>query len=216
MGNQTFATQHMFSTMHDQGRLESFNTFMEGKFGLSTKMPARIRSLGYNLDILMHDPENPVTVVDIGGGQGEMLLEIKESYPHLTAENLILQEFNADAHPRADITALDWDFKSDAPQPVVGATIYNFMHIFHNTPDIASIQCLKKIAAVMNSHSRIFIQEFTKSVGNANMHASMIAFFGGRERSSKEWHAIAGIADLKVTFEAYPEKGEGLIEMMKV
>lgn len=144
-----------------------------------------------------------------------MLTEIKERYPHLKAENLILQEFNADAHPRPDITAMDWDFKSNAPQPVEGATIYNFLHILHNTPDIESIQCLKKISAVMSPNSRIFIQEFSKSISNTQMHASMIAFFGGRERNSKEWHAMADIVGLKVTFEAYPDRGEGLVEMMR-
>lgn len=215
MGNQAFASEHMFSVMHEQGRMESFNAFMEGKFGLTTKMPARLRSLGYDLDSVILEKDNPITIVDIGGGQGQMLLEIKESYPQLTAENLILQEFNAAAYPRPNITAMDWDFKCDSPQPVKGATIYNFLHIFHNTPDIESIKCLKKISAVMQPHSRIFIQELPRIKGNAYMHASMIAFFGGRERSSKEWHAMAEIADLKVTFEAYPEKGEGLVEMMK-
>lgn len=218
MGNTKYANQHIFATMYDQGRMPSFNFFMEGKFGSSTKMPARVRSLGYpHLDKLMLDDNNPVIVVDVGGGQGQMLLELKEAYPHLKAENLILQEFNGAANPRAGITATDWDFKSSTPQPVLGATIYNFMRVFHNTSDIESIKCLKKIAKAMSPTSRIFIQETAKVTGRAKMHAAMIALFAGRERSFKEWRDIADIAGLKVTFEKDGENGgDGLIEMMKM
>lgn len=214
MGKTAFANQHLFAILHEQGRLESFNFFMEGKFGLQRKMSARVKEFGYNLDAVLLHQENPV-VVDVGGGQGEWLLELKESYPHLSAENLILQEFNADAHPRAEVTAMDWDFKGATAQPIIGAHVYNLMHICHNMPDIETMQLLKKLSTAMEPRSRLFIQEFSKSLRNSNMHAGMIAWLGGRERSSAEWHAMAEIAGMKVTFEAHADKGEGLIEMMK-
>jgi hypothetical protein len=44
----------------------------------------------------------------------------------------------------------------------------------------------------------------------------MIEQLGGRERSSKEWKQMASMAGLKVTFEAYPAAGEGLVEMRKL
>jgi hypothetical protein len=157
-----------------------------------------------------------MAVVDIGGGQGELLLELKEAYPPLKRENLILQEFNAAANPRADITAMDWNFKGPDPQPIVGADFYNLMHICHNVSDIQCMRLLKKITAAMEPHSRLWIQEFAKFLTNANIHAGMIAWLGGRERSSEEWHAMAEIAGLNVTFEGYTELGEGLVEMRKI
>jgi hypothetical protein len=213
MGNTAFAKQHFFEVLHEQGRLESFNVFMEGKFGISRKVPDRVCALGYDLDAVL-SKEN-MRVVDIGGGQGELLLELKEAYPRLKRENLILQEFNADANPRADITAMDWNFKGSDPQPIIGADVYNLMHICHNVSDIECMRLLKKIATAMEPHSRLWIQEFSKSLRNANIHAGMIAWLGGRERSSEEWHAMAEIAGLRVTFEVYAELGEGLVEMKK-
>ena len=214
MGNTAFAKQHFFEVLHAQHRLESFNVFMEGKFGISPKMPERVRPLGYDLDSVM-SKENMV-VVDIGGGQGELLLELKEAYPYLKKENLVLQEFNASANPREGITAMDWDFKGPSLQPIKGADVYNLMHICHNVSDIECMRLLQKVAAAMEPHSRLWIQEFAKSLTNANIHAGMIAWLGGRERSSEEWHAMAEIAGLRVAFEGYANLGEGLVEMRKI
>jgi hypothetical protein len=217
--NEIYAHQHQYSTMHAEGRLKSFNSFMEGKFGFESNVPDRIRAHGYDLDRLLLNKGPQVKVVDIGGGQGQMLLQMKKAYPCLTAENLILQEFNGDVNPPAGITAMDWDFKSSNPQPITGATIYSLVQVLHNIPDVESIQGLRKIAAAMGPHSRLLIQELPKSEHWACMHAAMIAMHGGRERTNDEWHAIAELAGLKVTFET-PFRGDdldiGLIEMMKI
>ena len=68
----------------------------------------------------------------------------------------------------------------------------------------------------MGLHSRLLIHEFSKNKNYGNMHATMIELFGGRERSSKEWKKLAAMARLRVTFEAYPDAGEGLVEMQKL
>ncbi|KAG0646106.1 3-O-methyltransferase 2 [Hyphodiscus hymeniophilus] len=80
------------------------------------------------------------------------------------------------------------------------------MHILHNLPDIDCMSLLKKNATAMGPHSRLWVHELPNSLRNSHIHA-------GRETSSDEWHAVAAIADLKVTFEAYPDLGEGLVEM---
>lgn len=178
-------------------------------------MPQRLKSLGYDLDAVIKLVSKPV-VVDIGGGNGQMLQEIQAAYPELGYENLILEEFNEAIHPDKNIQAIQWDAKSKSEQPIRGATIYSLMHIFHNTPDIESLLLMKKLSVVMNESSRILIHEFTRNLHYTNMHASMIATMGGGERSSKEWHQMAEIAGLKVTFEKYPEFGEGVVEMKKI
>lgn len=194
--------------------MESFDTFMEGKFGFSTKMPDRVKCLGYDLDSIFREERKPV-IVDVGGGKGQILMELKEAYPFLAKDNLILQEFSIDdkAKDSQDLTTMEWDFKSSSPQPICAAVIYNFLHILHNLSDIEALKLLKKIVAVMDNESRIWVQEYSKNLRYAQMHASMIAMYGGRERSSAEWRDIAGLVGLEVTFERYPEKGEGLVEM---
>jgi hypothetical protein len=201
--------------MYDQGRLPSFNYFMEGKFVIPAPMPERVKNLGYGLDAVIKSTRNPV-IVDIGGGNGQMLQEIKAAYPELSFNNLILEELNAAIHPDTNIQAIEWDAKSGKPQPVIGAAIYSLMHIFHNTPDIETLLLMKKLATAMNASSKMLIHEFSKNLNYTNMHASMISMMGGGERTSKQWHQLAEISGLKVTFESYPELGEGLVEMMKI
>ncbi|KAG9241112.1 putative O-methyltransferase [Calycina marina] len=215
LGNESGSKQSFYATLHDLGRLESFNTFMEGKFGISTKMPERVKGFGYDLDAVMSDMHSLV-VVDIGGGQGMMLLELKEEYPHLTSKNLILQEYNPDSKPGSDITAMKWDAKTNSPQPILGAKVYNLMHVLHNTPDLEALDLLKKLAIAMAPDSRIWIHEFSHSLSNSSYHALMISLFAGRERTPTEWALMARLAGLRITFEHYAEVGEGLIEMMRL
>lgn len=215
MGHPTFSRQHMYETMGEQGRMESFNYFMEGKFGLTQLMPKRLKSFGYDLDEVMQLKDSPF-IVDIGGGQGQMLLQLKDEYPHLTAKNLILQEFQEDIRLNNDVTTIAWNFKTPAPQPVIGAQVYSLMHIFHNTADLEALGIIQKISAAMKPYSRLLIHEFSKRLINSNMHAAMISSMAGRERSSKEWHQMAALCGLKVTFEAYVDLGEGLVEMRKI
>jgi hypothetical protein len=67
---------------------------MVGKFGKFGKLPERVKGFGYDLDSAVFGTESPVVMVDIGGGRGEMLLELKEAYPHLQPSSLVLEEFN--------------------------------------------------------------------------------------------------------------------------
>jgi hypothetical protein len=83
LGDKELANQHTYSITATQGRLESFNTFMEGKFGKFGTMPERVEHLGYDLDSAVMSNESDIVLVDVGGGRGEMLLELKKAYPYL-------------------------------------------------------------------------------------------------------------------------------------
>ncbi|KAL2871902.1 putative O-methyltransferase [Aspergillus lucknowensis] len=217
MGKDEYVKQHTYSIMAAEGRMESFNTFMVGKFFKTRKTPDRLQSLGYDLAAVVKDagPSTSTTMVDIGGGRGEMLLEIKEAFPQFQAADLIVEEFNDDLGDAAGITLISWNFKGDSPQPVRGALVYHLAHILHNLPDLDAALLLQKLSDAMAPHSRLLVHEFSKNVNYAFMHSSMVALYGGRERNSAEWRRMAALAGLKVTFEAYPELGEGVIEFRK-
>lgn len=70
MGNPRFANQHTYFTMAEQGRMDSFNLFMEGKFMRPHSVPDRLKVLGYDLQSVLNEatPENSITMVDIAGG----------------------------------------------------------------------------------------------------------------------------------------------------
>lgn len=217
LGNEELSRKHTYSIMADESRMDSFNIFMFDKFWKDIKTPEHIKSLGYDLDgVISSTPEETVAIVDIGGGHGNTLLEFKETYPHLRPENLVVQDFYASVDSIPGLTLMKWNFKDTTPQPIQGAHIYCLQHILHNTPDLEAIGLLQKTAAAMTEDSRLLIIEFTKNPGNAAMHATMIALYGGRERSSEEWRQMASLCGLEVTFEAYPEVGECLVEMRKI
>jgi hypothetical protein len=218
--NSDFAHEHAYSIMEHTGRLDSFNTFMTGKFGRGETMPDRAQKLGYDLAGLLsasREFELPTTIVDIGGGRGELLLEIKNAFPFLKKRDLVLQEFNSELGDIPGVTEMSWNFKEEAQeQPIKGALIYSLAFVLHNLSHDEALKLLRKLAAVMSPHSRLIIQELSKNMVSATTHGAMIVMYGGRERTSAEWKDLAAGAGLMVTFEKYPMVGECLIEMRQV
>ncbi|KAH0837425.1 O-methyltransferase [Fonsecaea pedrosoi] len=216
IGEERFANEHTYSIMNMQGRMPSFSAFMEGKFGRFGTMPFRVQSFGYDLGSILRSEANSIAIVDIGGGRGEMLLEVKAAYPHLKKENLVLQEFNPDQTNADELTIQHWDFKNESPQPVKGALMYSLTHIYHNLSDLEALRLMKKVSDAMAPYSCMLIHEFAKKATYGKMHATMIQLYAGRIRSSREWKQMAALAGLEVTFETYPVAGEGLVEMRKL
>jgi hypothetical protein len=220
MGQSDLAKKHTYSIMESQGRMDSFNHFMVGKFLKFGTFPERVKSMGYDLDDALaggtatSSHTSSATMVDIGGGRGELLLEVQAAYPHLGAEDLIVQEFNADIDNVPGLHFMEWNYK-EAEQPVRGACVYALQHILHNLPDLDAVVLLQKISRAMTSDSRVLIIEYAKNMTYTSLHASMIALYGGRERSSVEWRQIAGLCGLEVTFEIYARAGESLVEMRR-
>ncbi|KAL3457188.1 hypothetical protein BJX64DRAFT_269287 [Aspergillus heterothallicus] len=218
MGKEEYTKQHTYSIMAAEGRMESFNTFMVGKFFKPRKTPDRLQALGYDLAAVVNEagPSTSTKMVDVAGGRGELLLEIQEAFPQFQAADLVVEEFNADLGDVPGITMISWNYKDeDSPQPVRGALIYHLAHILHNLPDLDAARLMQKVSEAMEPHSRLLVHEFSKNVNYAKMHASMAVLYGGRERTGTEWRRMAALANLTVTFEAYPELGEGLIEFRR-
>ncbi|CAG8143669.1 unnamed protein product [Penicillium olsonii] len=213
MGQSDLASQHTYSIMETQGRMDSFNQFMVGKFLKFGTFPERVRAMGYDLDSALAGAGS-AAMVDIGGGRGELLLEVKAEYPAMRPEELIVQEFNADIESVAGVSLMEWNFKA-GEQPVRGARIYSMQHILHNLPDLDAVALLQKISRAMAPGSRVLIIEYAKNLTYTSLHASMIALYGGRERSAAEWRQMASLTGLEVTFEKYVRAGESLVEMRR-
>ncbi|KAJ5772777.1 hypothetical protein N7457_007673 [Penicillium paradoxum] len=214
MGQTELANQHTYSIMEAQGRMDSFNHFMVGKFLKFGTFPERVKSIGYDLDAAL-GVTGSAAMVDIGGGRGELLLEVQAAYPHLQEEDLIVQEFNADIDSVPGVRLMEWNFKESPEQPIQGACVYSLQHILHNLPDLDAVALLQKISRAMGPHSRVLIIEYAKNQTYTALHASMIALYGGRERSAAEWRQIASLTGLEVTFECYVRAGESLVEMKR-
>lgn len=216
MGEEKLSREHTYSIMEQQGRMDSFNQFMVGKFIKFGTFPDRVASLGYDLGEALGKSESQQPVmVDIGGGRGELLLEVQAAFPHLQASNLVVQEFNTeiDADDVPGIKLMEWNYKESPEQPIRGARIYSLQHILHNLPDLDAVALLQKLSRAMTPDSRLLIIEYAKNMTYTSLHASMIALYGGRERSPAEWRQLASVSGLEVGFEGYVRAGESLVEM---
>ncbi|KAL4863009.1 hypothetical protein BDV12DRAFT_34218 [Aspergillus spectabilis] len=218
MGNDNYANKNTYQIMAEEGRMDSFNSFMVGKFFRTESNPDRLVNLGYDLAAVLYDgPSTSTQMVDIGGGRGEMLLEFKDAIPTLQPEDLIVAEFNDDLGDIPGLTFVRWNYKDDTcPQPIQGALIYHLAHVLHNLPDLDAVRLLQKIRDAMAPYSRLLIHEFVKSVDIGFLHASMTVLFGGRERTPEEFRKMADAAGLDVTFEAFPAVSDGLMELRRV
>ncbi|KAL4905044.1 hypothetical protein BDW74DRAFT_178053 [Aspergillus multicolor] len=219
MGNEAFAKEHMYSVMAAQRRMDSFNTFMTGKFFNVYNNAVRLQKLGYDIRVTLQDPQVPPTaikMVDIGGGRGELLLHLRDALPdlNLSEKDLIVQEFNPDLGDTPGVTVMQWNYKSESEaQPIQGAVFYHLAHVLHNLPDADAISLLKKIRAAMAPYSRVLVHEFKRTPHMAYLHVAMVVAMGGRERSPSEFELLAKEAGLRVTFQAFPEFGEGVLEL---
>jgi hypothetical protein len=210
------AQQHTYSIMEKIGRMDSFNIFMNGKFGSFGTLPERLQRFGYDLDAVVGGKESDVVMVDIGGGTGGALLQLKAAYPHLPASSLVLQEFQTGLKTLdSGITLQEWNFKTSS-QPIRGALIYSLAHVLHNNSDLEAVRLLQKLVVAMAPHSRLLIHEFSKRGHYGDLHGTMVGLYGGGLRSREEWAVLAEVVGLRITFEVYPEVGEGLVEMMKI
>jgi hypothetical protein len=128
MGNEKYAKEHTYAIMAAEGRMDSFNTFMTGKFGGIPPVSERLKSINYDLGSVLAEggPSTSTKIVDIGGGRGELLLHLKEAFPQLRNEDLIVEEFNDDLGDVSGLTLIEWNYKDEStPQPIKGALIYN-------------------------------------------------------------------------------------------
>ncbi|KAL3451528.1 hypothetical protein BJX65DRAFT_220403 [Aspergillus insuetus] len=185
MGNEKYAKEHTYATMAAEGRMDSFNTFMTGKFGGMPPVTERLKSINYDLGSVLADggASSSTKIVDIGGGRGELLLQLKEAFTRLR---------NEDLGNVSGTTLVEWNYKDESsPWPIKGALIYNLSHVLHNLPDLDAIRVLQPIAEVMAPHSWILVHEDVKRTEMAPVHAAMILLFGGRNRTQPEWHLMA-------------------------
>ncbi|KAE8392930.1 hypothetical protein BDV23DRAFT_181080 [Aspergillus alliaceus] len=115
MGQEELSKQHTYSIMAAEGRLDSFNHFMVGKIMKTSNTPDRLKVQGYYLQSVLNEAgdASSATTVDIGGGRGEPLLDIKAAYPELQASDLAVQAFNQDIIEVSGVTLATWNYKEE-------------------------------------------------------------------------------------------------------
>ncbi|OKL61648.1 hypothetical protein UA08_03435 [Talaromyces atroroseus] len=155
------------------------------------------------------DLENRAVLVDIGGGRGQSLLQIKQKWPQLQGR-LILQDRPMVLDSCPDLPGIEkmpHDFFTE--QPVKHAHAYYIRRCLHNWTDEHCAKILKAIVPAMASDSRVLIGEMVVPEYNSVrpggvedmapywMDHNMFAF-GGRERTRSDFERLVTESGLKL------------------
>ena len=149
------------------------------------------------------------TVVDVGGGNGSLLLELLQRQPGLRGVVFDLPETTRDEAAFGDrCTFVAGNFFEDIPP----GDVYVLSTILHDWPDESAAAILRTIRASAPADARVLLLEAVLLPGNEEHGAKwldllMLALFGGRERDEVQWRALLSGAGFEPAFVE-----DGLIE----
>lgn len=132
------------------------------------------------------------TVVDVGGGNGSLLLELLSRHPGLRGIVVDLPETVRDEQALGDrIEFVEGSFFDSVPQ---GDT-YVLSTILHDWDDEHAAAILRTIRTAAPAGGRLFLLEAVIPAGNDPGGAKwldllMLALFAGRERNEAQWRAL--------------------------
>jgi len=147
-------------------------------------------------------------VVDVGGGQGELLASLLRAHPGLTGTVLDRPEVVAARVQVPDEVGdrLSWhagDFLRDIPP---GADVYLLSRILHDWPDTDAVAIVRACSAAMRPGARLCILEQIapdladeRSIDQLDLalkDLNMLVLVGGQERSRAEYESLLDSAGL--------------------
>jgi demethylsterigmatocystin 6-O-methyltransferase len=151
-----------------------------------------------------------VTLIDIGGGIGQVIKRIRAEYPNVKGR-FILQDLPKTIN-QIDVAQAKKDgFEPTAhdfftPQPVKGAKYYHLRRVLHDWKDGPSIKILEATRDAMKdtpNYSRLLIHESVlPDVGcgfvEAMIDLMMMQVCDGMERTESQWHELLGKTGFKI------------------
>ena len=144
--------------------------------------------------------------VDIGGGRGTAMLELRKGCPSLKGR-LVIQDMKQQLDSVSDedlpgVEKMEHDFFT--PQPVKDAQVYYIRRVFHDWQDDEARKILQAVVPAMAKDSRILISDMAlpEPVGPGDAGAIwldlMMMTIGGKERTRKDWESLIESAGLKL------------------
>ena len=149
------------------------------------------------------------TVIDIGGAEGQLLIDVLATHPHLTGTVFDLPycrtqfESARAMFPCAERVAFcEGDFFGPIP---AGADIYLMKWIIHDWDDENAVRILENCRQAMGTESHLLIldrvvpEEFLASIPFAQADLNMAAVNLGKERTRTEFARILDQAGLRLS-----------------
>ncbi len=134
------------------------------------------------------------TVVDVGGGNGSLLVELLRRLPGLRGVVLDLSETSRDEAALGErIEFAAGDFFERVPE----GDVYVLSTILHDWDDERAAAILRTVRAAGPNGTRLLIVDAVVPPGNEPHGAKwldllMLALFGGRERDEAQWRKLLG------------------------
>ncbi|KAF2155442.1 S-adenosyl-L-methionine-dependent methyltransferase [Myriangium duriaei CBS 260.36] len=203
--------------------MTAFNQYMGGyRYGKPTWLDPGLFPVEAELKLdSVAEQEGAATIVDVGGGMGQDLVELKSKHPVVTGR-LVLQDLpkvigQIDGLP-AGIEKMEHDFFT--PQPVKGAKVYYLHSVLHDWDDESCVKILENLKPAMRTgYSKILINDFVVPDRGATwpataMDLGMMALGSVKERTETHWLALFKKAGLQVEKISTIEAGsESIIEL---
>jgi len=167
-------------------------------------------SLGHLVKDLAWDAEAcPEAMVDIGGSDGSISIELLRKYPRLTATVQDLPETIKSASV-PDELAGRLEFKVHnffEEQPVKNADVYFLRSVLHDWSDKYAVQILKNLVPALKNGAKVILNEVCLPEPNLlpNYHEQLVrgydlamkAKFNSKERDADDWAALFEVADTR-------------------
>jgi hypothetical protein len=143
------------------------------------------------------------TVVDVGGGNGSLLLALLERHPRLRGIVFDLPETVRDESVFGDrCTFVGGSFFERVPS----GDAFVLSTVLHDWDDASALRILRVVHAAAPAGARLVLLESTVEPGNEPDGAKwldllMLALFAGRERSEAQWRALlaeAGFTPVRI------------------
>jgi hypothetical protein len=165
------------------------------------------------------------TLVDVGGGNGALLIGILRAHPHLrgtvadrpeTAERATQRIAEAGLADRCD--AVGGDFFTEVPS---GRDAYLIKHVIHDWDDERAVVILKNCRRAMTAESRLLviegvypprIDQSQESRGAAANDVNMLVCTGGRQRSEAEFRSLFDASGFRLAAIVPTPAGVSVIE----
>ncbi|KAH7377992.1 O-methyltransferase-domain-containing protein [Cadophora sp. MPI-SDFR-AT-0126] len=191
----------IFDILEEQPeRMKVFNSAMaiQATIGLKDVI------LAYPFDKLEANKDG-IVLVDVGGGKGQVINEIRRDYPNLQGA-MVLEDMEivlqgGTAVPD-EVIKQPYDFFKEE-QPIKGSN-YFLKSILHDWPDSSCLQILKNLAPAMRGSpsSRLLLCELVlpdryPTDGHVLRDMNMLAI-AGKERNKLQWQKLLGMAGFKI------------------
>lgn len=198
-----------FADVHGVGFWEYVASHPEEARVFDASMTASALGRAEDLNVALHGLEI-AHVVDVGGGQGELLATLLRARSNLTGTVLDRPEVVAGRvevpdEVRGRLTWVGGDFLVNLPS---GADAYVLSRILHDWPDIEAAAIVRACSAAMRPGARLCIleqitpdlsQEATiEQLDFALKDLNMLVLVGGQERSLREYELLLNTAALRV------------------